>query len=130
MGYACPACDTAHPDAEHLANHLAFTAILGSEDHEAWLADHAPEWGDLGPAELGAVVADHVPEEPFPELDDDGTHDHARFDDGPRGGDLFADERPPGTPSSGDRELDAEAREVLDEARRMTEEMLSERSEE
>jgi len=88
MGYACPVCETPHPDGEHLANHLAFTALLGREDHEAWLDEHAPDWDQQGPAELAPLVVEAVPETEFPQVFDDTTpsggargqghgHDHA-----------------------------------------------------
>lgn len=60
MGYACPVCDHPQHDAEHLANHLALTAITHGDDHEAWLDDHAPDWGADSPAELGERVAPHA----------------------------------------------------------------------
>ncbi|PSP70281.1 hypothetical protein BRC79_02495 [Halobacteriales archaeon QH_8_67_27] len=52
MGYACPVCDDPQADAEHLANHLAFTAMLRGDGHEAWLDDHVDDWADLAPEEL------------------------------------------------------------------------------
>jgi hypothetical protein len=39
MGYACPVCETPQQDAAHLADHLAFTAIVHTDDHESWLED-------------------------------------------------------------------------------------------
>jgi hypothetical protein len=128
MGYACPVCETPHPDGEHLANHLAFTALLGREDHEAWLAEHAPDWESMDPGELAAVVTDAVPETEFPQVFDDTTdghdHDHGQSfdpdDQGEAPGAAFA--RQPAT--RGDGSLDEEAAEVVEEARRMTEQML------
>ena len=58
MGYACPVCSVPHADAEHLANHLAFTAMLHGDDHEAWLDEHVPGWGSSNPAELGPTIAE------------------------------------------------------------------------
>jgi hypothetical protein len=52
MGYVCPVCEDPQADGHHLANHLAFTAMLGDDAHEAWLDDHAPEWADADPAAL------------------------------------------------------------------------------
>ena len=143
MGFACPACDSVHHDAEHLANHLAVTAMLGSDEHEAWLDEHAPGWNDSTPRELGALLREHVEEESFPELDD--VHDHG--DDEPRGGDLFEDEpelrEPPrdagsagassvpgGTPGgspNADASGGAGVSAIMDEAREMTERMLEKR---
>jgi hypothetical protein len=78
MGYACPVCGDPQADGEHLANHLAFTAMLGDADHEDWLDEHAPEWADTDPAELAGRVTDHADEREFPQVFEDTTdgHDH------------------------------------------------------
>jgi hypothetical protein len=79
MGYACPVCGDPQSDGEHLANHLAFTAMLGDADHEEWLDEHAPEWTDTDPAELAGRVTDHAEEREFPQVFEDTTgdgHDH------------------------------------------------------
>lgn len=80
MGYACPVCESPQADAEHLANHLAFTALLGREDHETWLDERVPDWADRGPADLGAAVADHAEETDYPRVFEDTTdadgHEH------------------------------------------------------
>ncbi|WP_435344606.1 DUF5810 domain-containing protein [Haloarchaeobius sp. HRN-SO-5] len=85
MGYACPVCSVPHADAEHLANHLAFTAMLHGDEHEAWLNEYAPGWESSNPAELGPTVAAAVPETEFEQVFDDtaGGHDHdqQRFED-------------------------------------------------
>jgi len=62
MGYACPVCESAQADAAHLANHLAFTAMLGDDEHEAWLDERVPDWADRSPATLGPDVAQYAPE--------------------------------------------------------------------
>ena len=145
MGYACPVCETPQSDAEHLANHLAFTAMLGDDDHEAWLDDHAPGWNEQGEDELAERVEEYAKEVGFPQVFEDTTgHDHSHGDD-PRGGDLFEDEleransqgRGSMTGGAGGRggagtgtgSLDAEAQGILQEAREMTEEMLDEEGE-
>jgi hypothetical protein len=92
MGYECPVCSVPHADAEHLANHLAFTAMLHGDAHEDWLAEHAPEWESANPESLAPVVAEVVPETEFEQVFEDTTdgHDHANFEDavaeGVRGG--------------------------------------------
>ena len=102
MGYACPVCDTPQRDAEHLANHLAFTAMLHGDAHETWLDDHVPEWGDAGAA--------------YEEVFEDTVHDHdASVPDGAAG-------NGPAVDAGG--ELDAEARRTLATAREMTRAML------
>jgi hypothetical protein len=60
MAYACPVCDAVEADAEHLANHLAITATLHEDDHAAWLDDHAPDWPDRSPSELGETAVEHA----------------------------------------------------------------------
>ena len=141
MGYECPVCATPQADARHLANHMAFTAVLGSEEHEAWLDEHAPGWSETGEAELAPRVAEHAPEGEFEQVfedtvggleesdptdpleersgalfDDEAGHAHGRgheHDHGPRAG-----------TGPDPEELDEETREVLEEAREMTREML------
>ena len=116
MGYACPVCDDPQADAAHLANHLAFTAMTGGDDHEAWLDETIGDWDQLGEAELGDLVAEHVEQREFPQVFeesglDEHDHDHSM---------------PAGADSQSDRELsDADAA-VLEEARELTKEMLDE----
>jgi hypothetical protein len=124
MGYACPVCDVPQRDAEHLANHLAFTALLRHEDHEEWLDDHLPGWSEAGPAELADRVVDHADRADYDEVFEDTVgegHDH--------GGDAFGHENDghghgrdaPGVVDAGS--LSDEAAAVLDEARAYTREM-------
>ncbi|MFC6771069.1 DUF5810 domain-containing protein, partial [Halorubrum pallidum] len=56
MGYACPVCETPQRDGEHLAHHLAFTAMLHGDDHAEWLDDHVADWADRDPDGLAAEV--------------------------------------------------------------------------
>jgi len=148
MGYACPVCGDPQADGSHLANHLAFTAMLGDDGHEEWLDDHAPGWGDMGEAALAEVVVDHAAETAFPQvfedtaggLDDDADPPSARsgalFDEGragghgrgragehsPSGGRRHAPESD--TERGGDGPSDEEAEAILAEAREMTRRML------
>ena len=145
MGYACPVCGDPQADAGHLANHLAFTAILGEEGHEAWLDERAPGWEDAGQAELAErIVAEEadvegfagVEEVEFPQVFEDtvGGLDESTPDDqladpaAERSGALFDEgaDRPVSRPSSIDvpTPSDAETEAVLEEAREMTREML------
>lgn len=157
MGYECPVCATPQADARHLANHMAFTALLGDDEHEAWLDEHAPEWDEAGDAELAPRIAEHAPEAEFSQVFEDtaGGLEGADPSDPPeeRSGALFEDAgghdhrhghgipRDPdhaGRAAHGDRtahlagpgadpdDLDEETREVLEEAREMTREMLAE----
>ncbi len=119
MSYACPVCDTQQADAVHLANHLAITASLGRQDHSEWLAEHAPEWSECTPEELGEIVSQHVPE-----IDTSGVeasshgHDHGRPESLEEG--LARQSRQPGRGA-----LSVEAESVLEEARELTQQMAS-----
>jgi len=132
MGYACPVCETPHPDGEHLANHLAFTALLGRADHEAWLDEHAPDWDQLGPDELAPLVVEAVPETEFPQVFDDtteGDHGHAHGGQGHQHGEDAAPTVEEHLARGGRRgygrgDRTADAEDVLAEAREMTAEML------
>ncbi|SMO32455.1 DUF5810 domain-containing protein [Halorubrum cibi] len=73
MGYACPVCATPQRDGEHLAHHLAFTAMLHGDDHAAWLDDHAPEWETADPAGLAEVVVEHAEPAEYHEVFEDTT---------------------------------------------------------
>ena len=116
MGYACPVCDDPQADATHLANHLAFTALTGGDDHEAWLDEHVGEWDQYGENELAEIVVEHADQREFPQvfeesgMDDEG-HDHAA--------DL-----PSGADSHRDRSMSDADADVLAEARELTKEML------
>lgn len=125
MGYACPVCETPQPDAGHLANHLAFTAITTGGDHEEWLDERVPEWGQLGESELAAVVVEDAPETEFPQVFEEsgvgGDHGHDRqsgHERGLAGSDGGID--PSAVRSRGRGELDDEARAILEEAHEMT----------
>ena len=136
MGYACPVCSDPQADAGHLANHLAFTAILGDADHETWLDEHLPEGNEMGEAELAAVVADLVEETEFPQVFEDTVGSPEDPDDPleERSGALFEEsghghahdhdhgDHAHGVDTSGP--VDAETEAILEEAREMTREML------
>ncbi|TKX75316.1 hypothetical protein EXE46_03960 [Halorubrum sp. GN11_10-6_MGM] len=141
MGYACPVCDTPQRDGEHLAHHLAFTAMLHGGDHEAWLDERVADWSDREPADLAAEVTPHADEAEYEEVFEDtvprgrpdvgmgsgghaasstpdhGGHDHAGHDH-----DSPADAGMP-TPEQVDDPAVAEA---LREAREMTREATDE----
>jgi hypothetical protein len=126
MPYACPVCGAVEADAEHLANHLAVTASLHGGDHEAWLEDHAPDWGGRSPPELGAIAAEHARERAGKgDADDpDRRRDPPSTASGGRG-------RPPGIdPGAPDRRevaRDPETERILREARELTRRAESDR---
>lgn len=112
MGYACPVCEAPQRDGEHLANHLAFTAMLRSDEHEEWLDDRVPDWGGRSPEELAAEVTPHADEADYDEVFEDTAGGAAREFDADaarrRGGAAGAD---------------AATEEALREARELTREM-------
>ncbi|MFQ3319091.1 MAG: hypothetical protein ACI8UR_001980 [Natronomonas sp.] len=140
MGYACPVCDDPQADAGHLANHLAFTAMLGDDDHEAWLDEHAPDWNEMGEADLAAVVTESVEETEFPQVFEDtvGGLDESSESPSERSGALFDDEHSHAghdhthshdhqtAPLDSSGPTDEETEAILEEAREMTKEMLDE----
>lgn len=129
MGYACPVCSDPQADAKHLANHLAFTALVRGGDHEAWLDERVPGWAERGEDDLADAVVDYAEEEEFPQVFEDttgaGEHDHERsgklFEDDRRGG----RQQPPGRQPAG-RVSDEETATIVEEARELTERMLDE----
>jgi hypothetical protein len=117
MGYRCPVCGAEEADAVHLANHLAVTASLGRQDHESWLNDTAPDWGECGPDELADIVAEHATEIETPTFD---NHAHGHEPDRPAGLEtgIARQSRQPGRGT-----MTAETEAVLREARELTRQM-------
>ena len=113
MGYACPVCEIPQQDETHLANHLAFSAMLGREGHEEWLDEHVPDWEGMGPEELGERAATFATEEEFETVFEDTTGSHG-------GAGRFEDAVPP---QRGRQAMGGDASEVLAEAEAMTREM-------
>ena len=140
MGYACPVCADPQADAGHLANHLAFTAMLGDEAHEEWLEEHAPGWESMGESDLAEVVRDVAEETEFPQVFEDtaGGLSESDEDHQKRSGALFEENHghghehdhehghgdAPGGHRGGGPPLDEEAEAALQEAREMTRRML------
>ncbi|WP_435098920.1 DUF5810 domain-containing protein [Halarchaeum sp. P4] len=119
MGYACPVCDEHVPDAEHLADHLAFAAVTGADDHEEWLDEHAPGWEDGGTEDLAPRVTDYAEEVEFEvetEPVDGHSHGHGGHGHGDAGGRAID--------TSGAGALDGEAQRILEEAAEMTRQMV------
>ncbi len=112
MGYACPVCAAPQHDAEHLANHLAFTAIGGDDAHEIWLDEHVPDWGERDPESLGNEVSAFAERREVEVV----TEQRVAEEDAHRG--------PTRTPN-----LDAEVQEVLAEAEALTREMVGDSGE-
>jgi len=129
MGYACPVCETPQRDGEHLAHHLAFTAMLHGDDHEAWLDDRVPDWSDRDPDGLAAEVTPHAETAEYREVFEDtvdrgrpdvdlGDHDHA----GHGHGAIETPDTRGAVDESGARDPETEA--ALREARELTREMF------
>ena len=116
MGYACPVCETPQRDAEHLANHLAFTAMLHGDAHEAWLDEYAPGGSEEGAAELAPIVVENAEETDYDEVFEErvpegGGHDHSH-------------QHPPTGAAIDAGSADADTQRVLAAAREMTRAML------
>lgn len=120
MGYECPVCGVPQVDARHLANHLAFTALLHGEDHEAWLDEHVPEWSTRGEAYLAERAVEHATEVDDSEAFGGAKHEHQH--DTERSGQLFDDQQPFVERGRKANALDGEAQAILEEAQRLTEE--------
>ena len=118
MGYRCPVCDTPQTDAEHLANHLAFTAMVRGGDHESWLDEHVPDWEGRDDEGLAAAVSELAEPTEYPQVFEDTTgtndHDHA-------GKPTGADGLPVDVQEIDSEAMDADVEEILAEAREMTE---------
>ncbi|MFA1609402.1 DUF5810 domain-containing protein [Halobellus rubicundus] len=123
MGYACPVCETPQQDARHLANHLAFTAMVHGDEHEAWLDEHVPDWSELGEADLGPEVAELAPEADYDQVFEDTAHAHGHEHD--HGHDhRHGGVDPASAAAAGQGSLDEETQRILAEARELTAEML------
>jgi hypothetical protein len=126
MGYCCPVCELPQADGEHLANHLAITAMTHGDDHEDWLDEHAAGWDESSPEELAEIVVEHAAETNHETVFEDTT------ERGPRErGRTFEDElsRQLGAQQHGGRgDLTDEADQVLAEAQELTAQMQGEDS--
>lgn len=117
MGYACPVCDIPQRDQDHLADHLAFSALLGREDHERWLDERVPGWGEMGRESLGDRAAEYATEREFPQVFEDTTeHRH--------GGDHGHGERAERRARGRGAGIDPETESILAEARELTRGMV------
>jgi len=111
MGYECPVCGVEEADDEHLANHVAFTALVRGGDHEAWLDDHVPDWAERDPDSLAPEVTPHATETESEPATEPHGHDH----------DVPSVER------TGQADVPGAPDDVLEEARELTEAMYENR---
>jgi hypothetical protein len=142
MGYACPVCDTPQRDGEHLAHHLAFTAMLHGGDHESWLDERVDDWSEREPAELAAEVTPHAADAEYEEVFEDtvprgrpdvgmgsggaaDAADHAGHDHAGHAGHAHEHPADAGVPDPTEVD-DPEVAEALREAREMTREASGE----
>mgnify|MGYP000427388013 CR=1 FL=1 len=107
MGYACPVCEAPQADGEHLAHHLALTAMLHGDDHEAWLADRLPDWAERDPSGLAAAVVEGATEVDTESVSTEQVHD-----------DLVLDR--PTARREGATDMDPDTRRVIEEAKELT----------
>jgi len=125
MGYSCPVCSDPQADDIHLANHLAFTAIARGGDHETWLDEHVPEWGQMDDETLAAELVEVAEQTEYPQVFEDtaATAHHANRPENeehthhtPNSPADFPD----GTARFTDGELDEDTDDVLERARELT----------
>jgi len=109
-GYDCPVCGVPQAEADHLANHVAFAAMLDEADHEEWLDEHAPDWNEMSQQELADVVVEYAPESDV--AFEEGDHAHAEQHLAQEGG-------------YGRDSLDSDAQAIVEEAMELTREMES-----
>jgi hypothetical protein len=114
MGYSCPVCGDPQADDVHLANHLAFTALVRGGDHEAWLDDHVPDWESRDQDGLAGAVTDLAESAEYPQVFEDTTGDDHRHEHAPT--DSVPVDVAPVEGSASDEEIE----EILAEAREMT----------
>lgn len=143
MGYRCPVCEDPQADDAHLANHLAFTALIRGGDHEDWLDEHVPDWGEMGEEGLADTVRDHAESADYPAVFEDTTdqefggghdgHEHGHAGDqgraqgGPAGWGENGDDRPEMVDPPFGGEMDEETREAIERARKLTQERRANR---
>jgi len=127
MGYACPVCDAPQADGEHLANHLAFTAMLHGDDHAEFLDDRISDWEDRRPPELAAELIRHADETEYDAVFEDTTdgsrmgHEDAGNVDVTGGSASDASDAPMDLDALDDGTVDAETERVVEEARELFE---------
>ena len=130
MAYRCPVCDHPQSDGRHLANHLAFTALIRGGDHESWLDARVPEWDSLGEGEL----ADRLVEEVEPAAGDlvGGEQSVADGPDVSPGDGAAPHQRAIRTSAPADSPdlPDGTVQEILEEARALTSERRTDRTDE
>jgi len=118
MGYRCPVCGDPQADGIHLANHLAFTALVRGGDHEAWLDEHVPDWERRDEEALAGEVTGLAESAEYPQVFEDTTgqsdHDH-QHDHSPRGAENI-----PVDIGTVERQDPEAAEEIMAEAREMT----------
>lgn len=113
MGYACPVCAAPQADGEHLANHLAFSALLHGDEHEEWLDEHAPDWSDRDPDGLAEIVVEHAEHREYDTTGDGAEHDHGVSED------AHSARTTPSGPSAAGID-DEEVERIVSEARELT----------
>jgi len=127
MGYRCPVCEDPQADDTHLANHIAFTAILRGGAHESWLDEHVPGWGEMGETEVAPLVAEFAESAEYPVTPEDtagrvGGDGHGHDDGHEHGQDerRRGVDRPEVAETPFGAGTDEEAREAIEQAREMT----------
>jgi membrane-associated HD superfamily phosphohydrolase len=127
MGYACPVCEAPQQDAAHLADHLAFTAIVHHDDHESWLEEHVGDWGQYGTDDLAEIVVELATSVKYDQVFEDTVHrQHGRqMHDNSHHTTSAGDEVEIGTMTETmETQMDEETQTVINEARKLTAQMI------
>ena len=127
MGYACPVCDAPQADGEHLANHLAFTAMLHEDAHAEFLDARIDDWQDKRPPALAAELVRHADETEYDAVFEDTTEGPGMGHGDADAADASGGAAPPDADPAIDFDdledgtLDAETERVIEEARKLFE---------
>lgn len=127
MGYACPVCEAPQADGEHLANHLAFTAMLHDDEHADFLDARVDDWEDRTPPELAAELIHLADETEYDQVFEDTTdgpgmgHGSGTSVDHLGGPEPHGDDAPVDVDALEGDTVDAETERVIEEARKLFE---------
>ncbi|ERG93305.1 MAG: hypothetical protein J07HQW1_03366 [Haloquadratum walsbyi J07HQW1] len=127
MGYACPVCEAPQQDAAHLADHLAFTALVHHDDHESWLDEQVGDWGQYGTDGLAEIVVELAPSVKYDQVFEDTVHrQHGRqmHDHGHHTASVGDKVNMDPMDETGQTQIDTETQTVIKEARELTAQMI------
>ncbi|MFC7073793.1 DUF5810 domain-containing protein [Halovenus rubra] len=125
MGYSCPVCGDPQADARHLANHLAFTALVRGGDHEDWLDEHVPDWESMDEESLAPEVTEIAEETEYPQVFEDTAaqrdHTHENKHTHTQGSRSGVPDEMSLADLPDEKDLSSEATDAIEQARELTE---------